>query len=189
MFYGLSSTDLVEKQNWVNLPVMLRYDHVWDKRIKPFAYVGAGVNYLLSSSSNVFLTDDSPFNITESPSLKFTARRNSLNFSAILGGGLKYKYGLNYVFGDVRYYMGLTNVFDYKAAYLDYSISEPNNNTSDELLDSGTASFRFASLDNFFRMNHLMVTIGYIHPLYKPRVVKRPRTRSVLKMIRKQSDE
>ena len=179
LFENTSSTDLLDRQNWINIPLSVKYTGKVGK-LYPYAYLGFSVNLLLADRASIVLTDEAPFNLTESPVIKYSPRRTALNRSLLLGVGSRYKVDLNYLFVDIRYSMGLTNLFDYQGAYLAYDGGEY---VSDAILESGNPVFRFATIDNFFRLNNLYLTVGYTHPLYKPRKLKRARTKAILKDI------
>ena len=85
---------------------------------------------------------------------------------------MKYKVKLDFVFVDLRYSFGLSNVVN------------PKTSDIDPLL--GDAAFLYGHRDDYFRMDNLAITIGYVHPLYKPRKLKNARTKSVLNDIKKQ---
>jgi hypothetical protein len=64
-----------------------------------------------------------------------------------------------------------------------------NDKTSAEFQDAGEIAFRWGLVDNFFRMDNLSISAGYVYPLYKPRKLKKARTKSVFRSIKKQSNE
>jgi hypothetical protein len=43
-------------------------------------------------------------------------------------------------------------------------------------------------VDDDFRLDNVSISVGYIHPLYKPRKLKKARTRSVFRFIKKQGN-
>lgn len=186
--------EISDRQNWVILPVSLKYSDV-NGQYRPYGYAGISLDLLFSDKAQVITTNAEDLNGTvigtnaESPSLDFTYRRNKLNRSLFLGGGVKVKVNLDYVFVDLRYSIGLTNLVKQDAQYLDYAkYGEANNNTSSNLQDSGDASFRYWYVDDYFRFNNLAISVGYIHPLYKPRKLKKARTKSLFKNIKKSTD-
>ena len=71
----------------------------------------------------------------------------------------------------------MKNVYDYKGAVHD------NTLTGNALVSSGESVFRYGNSDDFFKLNHLYFTIGYMHQLYNPRKLKTARTGSVLRNI------
>jgi hypothetical protein len=43
-------------------------------------------------------------------------------------------------------------------------------------------------VDDDFRIDNLAISVGYVHPLYKPRKLKKARTKSVLRKIQKNEE-
>ena len=121
--------------------------------------------------------------------MNYEFKRRNWNRTVIVGGGFRYKWGLHYLFADVRYSLGLSNLVDYSGAVYDYSYSGSNgeyiDNTGDPLVSSGTPVWRQSNADDFFRMDNLIISFGYQHQLYKPRELKKARTRSVFKKLGK----
>lgn len=114
---------------------------------------------------------------SESPIVKYDYKRKTWNWSLVAGGGLRYKWDLHYVFADVRYSLGMKNVMNYRGVVNDYT------KEGAQLVASSEPTWRYASSDDFFKLNHLYFTIGYMHQLYNPRKLKQARTGSVLRNI------
>lgn len=186
LFENTSRTELIDRQNWGNIPISIKYTH-YQGALSPYAYIGYAVNILFSDKASLTLTDEQPLNITESPVLNYSPRRNVFNRSLLTGIGIQYKFSLDYIFVDIQYAWGQTNLFNYEEAYFDYDKHAGPDYVSESLLASGEPAFRFASVDNFFRLNNLCFSVGYIHPLYKPRKLRKARTKSILRSIRKQA--
>lgn len=172
------SKDIVEftdRQNWVTVPVLIRYSDITG-RIRPYGFAGYSVNFLFSDHGNISVVNrdqkegETALNAEdgESPSLVLTDKRELFNRSVVLGGGVKFKQKLNYLFVEMRYAIGLTNVVNGANRY-----------------DEQTT--RWPYVDDDFRMDNLAISVGYIHPFYKPRKLKKARTRSVLRKIKKGS--
>jgi hypothetical protein len=120
----------------------------------------------------------------ESPQLSLLYKRNRTNQSVFVGGGLKVKIGLDYLFFDVRYSMGLKNVVSEKNLYADYSDSSNEYMYSVNHITSMDPSTRYMHVDDFFRLDNLSFSIGFLRPLYKPRELKKARTKSVMKNLK-----
>ncbi len=185
--------EVLDKQNWIRLPVAIKFsDHIG--RYRPYGYLGLSFDFLRSDKAivttvnNDLKSDGSPVSQppAESPLQDWTSRRYKTNQSFFFGGGMKFKVGLNYFFADARYSIGMRNLVNPEGAIYDYSIGDK---TSDAFLDTGNDSFQRAHVDDIFRMNNLIVSFGYIHPLYKPRELKRAKTKSILRRIKKQDDK
>lgn len=176
-----AETTLQDRLGWFNVPVTMNYNFNTG-RIVPYVYAGPSVNYLFSSKANPSRNDkpsagSETVTPSESPIIDYRYKRKSWNWSVVVGGGVRYKLGLHYLLADVRYTMGMKNVYDYRGVVNDYS------RTGNALVSSGEPAFRYANSDDFFKLNHLYFTIGYMHQLYNPRKLKTARTGSVLRNI------
>ncbi len=186
--------EVVDRQNWLRLPISIKFSDDIGK-YRPYGYVGFSFDYLLSDIGTITtINNDSlhsdtgpPLNsqLLQSPKQNFTPRRNRFNNSFFIGGGLKYKLGLNYAFVDVRYSMGMRNIVSTQNFFYTYSKGDM---TSDSFLETGTSTFDRGHVDDFFRMNNVIISVGYIHPLYKPRELKHGKSKSILKRIKKKDD-
>lgn len=166
--------NLTSRQTTFSIPLTIKYTYL-KGRFKPFVYGGLAINFLVSDKAGILIVnrDTSPAGDSdpiiqerESPSLNLIPNRTKLAQAYVIGGGLRYKYGLNYFFGDIRWVGGLRNHVD------------PNNRFN------GTMG-QFPYTDDDFRLNNLSVNIGFIYPLYKPRKIKRVKTVRLLKEINK----
>lgn len=179
--------DILVRQNWLSLPVTLVYGDFKGK-YRPYGYLGYSFHYLLAEVSTITLKNDRPGKTeTErdnttvtSTNLKSQFSRNRLNQSIIVGGGLKWKIGLDFVFIDLRYQFGLRNITSLDDLYVDNS-TQPGSNKN---IGSQEISTRWASVPDIMRLDNLSVSIGFLRPLYKPRELKRARTKSVMKIMR-----
>jgi hypothetical protein len=177
--FGLDRESLYDKQSWVRFPLLLKFTDAKGK-YRPFGYIGYAFDILLADKATLTYNDRTFTDgriipdERESPVLQFTPKRNKFNRAIILGGGLKYKLGLNYAFFDVRYSMGMTNIV------------KVNRTIEDQAEDP---AFTWGHIDNLVRMNNLSISVGYIYPLYKPRKLKKARSRSVLQRIKNESNE
>jgi hypothetical protein len=48
---------------------------------------------------------------------------------------------------------------------------------------------RYGLVDDYFRLDNLALSVGYVHPLYKPRKLKKARTKGLLRFIKRTDDE
>jgi hypothetical protein len=149
-------------------------------KFRPYAYAGYSLNFLLRDKGvlNVFNRDtrDQETGVlssadNETPNLNLTDHRMRLNASFLLGGGIKYKYKLNYFFVDVRYSLGVKNIANTKNRYNSYSDGLP-----------------YPYVDDDFRLDNVAVSLGYVHPFYKPRKLKKAKTKSVLRGFKRQGN-
>jgi hypothetical protein len=190
-YFNRDSKSLIDRQSWLSLPVTLLYTDDYGK-FRPYGYAGYAIHYLLADKANITITNDRPSGTSsdaqerektpeESPALDLLYMRNRLNQSVIVGGGLKIKIGLDYLFVDLRYSIGLKNVVSEKNAYADYSEADL---TSVNFIRSMDTSTRYMHVDDYFRLDNLAFSVGFLRPLYKPRELKRARTRSVMKQMK-----
>ncbi|MBX2966678.1 MAG: hypothetical protein KF845_11060 [Cyclobacteriaceae bacterium] len=162
----------IGNQWWMVMPVSIRFSDTKGK-YRPYGYGGFAVQWLVSETGRVtnIKTDEidggtPQSNTRESPTLRLTSFRNKINQSFFVGGGVRIKTGLDYVFADLRYSFGLTNVVVPTSTY-----------------GGQTPAIEFGHVDDYFRIDNLALSVGYVHPIYNPRKLKRARTKSVLKLI------
>lgn len=160
-----------DKQNWLSLPVGIRYTFRIREDIRPFIFGGYAVNFLFSDRGQIQLSKrdagEGARNASSSD-FAFNKYRQKINTSFFVGAGAKYKVGIDFLFAEVRYNFGLTNVVVPTTTY------------------DGIAQ-EYGHVDDYFRLDNFSISVGYVRPLYKPRKVKRVRTKSVLKGIKKQA--
>jgi len=162
------------------VPLTIRYTHGVGK-VRPYGYAGYSANFLLRDKGiiNVYNRDTRPSTSedaseelasaeAETPNLNLNDHRQRLNGSFLLGGGVKYKYKLDFFFVDVRYSFGIKNITNSENRFNNYSEGLP-----------------YPYVDDDFRMDNFAVSVGYIRPFYKPRKLKKARTKSVFRFINK----
>jgi len=172
--------EFLDRQTWAVVPLTIRYTHGVGK-VRPYGYAGYSANFLLRDKGiiNVYNRDTRPSTSedaseelasaeAETPNLNLNDHRQRLNGSFLLGGGVKYKYKLDFFFVDVRYSFGIKNITNSENRFSNYSEGLP-----------------YPYVDDDFRMDNFAVSIGYIRPFYKPRKLKKARTKSVFRFINK----
>ena len=182
---------IIDRQSWVNAPFYVCYsDNVGTYR--PYAYAGFSVSRLFNDRASIAIenvkssasTDESIQEATipaESPDMDFTDRRNEFNQSLIFGGGVKYKVGLDFVFAELRYGAGLKNIVNTETR-----LADPRHDpVSAEMVESLRPATQYRHTDDYLRLDNISITIGFLRPLYKPREVKRARTKGVLRKMRR----
>jgi hypothetical protein len=178
-FDGMDGTEAVDRQNWFTVPLIAKYV-ASTGTLRPYGYLGYSFAYLLRDAATIKKSNGDPsgdgssqiiFTNDESPTLNYTNHRRALNRAFIVGGGVKYKFGLDYLFADVRISMGMNNV-----------ISRPQ---SEARFSDMAWVTQYGYVEDDFRINSILVSVGFIHPLYKPRKLKKARTKSVMKSIDK----
>lgn len=174
-----------ERQSWLDLPVSFMY-HDNKGKYRPYGYAGYSFGYLFRDIANVTIeainTAESAKDEKESPDLNMITKRNRVNQSLIIGGGVKYKFGLQFLFVDVRYAFGMKNIVNQTNLYADNSLDP----TTPEYVNSASALFGYGHIDDYFRIDNLSFSVGFLQPFYKPRELKKARTRSVMKKIQSQ---
>jgi hypothetical protein len=170
--------EFLDRQTWAVVPLSIKFSDDQGK-IRPYAYAGYSFNVLLRDKGiltvmnrDSLATDGGNESLSssenETPNLNLGDHRRRLNGSFIFGGGLKYKYKLNYLFVDVRYSLGTKNLTNSANRFSNYSEGLP-----------------YPYVDDDFRMDNLAISVGYIHPLYKPRKLKKAKTKSVFRFIKR----
>jgi hypothetical protein len=182
---GKDIVDFIDKQTWIGLPLSVNLSQGSGK-IRRYTYLGYSFNFLVMNRADVGIRNrdsqasvepstpgDDPENKLNSfdkavSNINLSGNRKATNSSFFLGVGLKYKYKLDYFYFDARYSFGLRNLTDI-------------NNRFNSRRDGLPVPY----VDDDFRLDNLALSVGYIHPLYKPRKLKKARTRSVLRKIEK----
>ena len=180
---GDDALDITENQYWIDAPFYLKYQKSVGQ-IRPFAYVGYGLNFLIGYNVSLSGKDNSPSQgnsqiPVDGQNEKLLPKRVFLNRSVVTGGGFKYKFGKDFLYVDVRYMAGLTNlVRSNKNAY------DPND---ESFLDNDLTKYRWVS--DFFRMDNVSISVGYIRPIYDPRKIRTNRVVNFLNriLVRKKS--
>lgn len=172
-----------DRQSWVNFPICVMY-HDETGKYRPYGYAGFSFSYLLRDVASIAIENIQSAEVGKDekvgPDLNFINQRNRWNQSVVLGGGVKMKFGLEFLFVDVRYSIGLKNIVNPVNLYTNNSLSP----TSPAYINSGQAAFSYAHVDDYFRLDNLSISFGYLQPLYKPRELKKARTRAVSNRIK-----
>lgn len=196
-YFHLDRKTFVDRQTWFNVPFYVCYSDNIGK-YRPYGFVGYSVSRLLADKGSIMLEkideirepangegeqprmmETETFEVS-SPDFNFFERRNPLNHAVIFGGGIKYKVGLDFVFAELRYSAGLKNMVNVDQGYGNHTFDR----TSGEWVLSSTPASAFMHVDDLFRLDNLAITFGFLRPLYKPRELKRVRTKSVLRKMK-----
>lgn len=174
----------IDRQSWVSIPLYVSYaDNIG--KYRPYGYAGYSLSWLLNDRGSITLKnvngagDETDIFEVQSPDLDFLDKRNKLNQSLIFGGGVKYKVGLDFIFAELRYSAGLKNIV--KNLYGNYAY-DPK---SAEWIKTFDPTAEYAHVDDYFRLDNFSITFGFLRPLYKPRELKRARTKGVLRKMKK----
>jgi hypothetical protein len=175
-----------DRQSWLNIPVYVSYADNMGK-YRPYVYAGYSFSRLFGDKASITLQkvqgqgEESETFTVESPDFDFKMRRNELNQSMIFGGGVKYKIGLDFVFAELRYSAGLRNIVKPGNLYGNYAYDQ----ISGDWVVSSSSTAEYAHVDDFLRLDNLSITFGFLRPLYKPRELRRARTKSVLRKMKR----
>lgn len=176
----------VDRQSWVSVPLYVCYtDNIGTYR--PYAFVGYSLSRLFSDRASIQLKrvtgqgEEQESFEPPTPDFDFIERRNEFNQSLIFGGGVKYKIRLDYVFAELRYSAGMKNIVNADRRLANYAFDA----TSGEWIQTFDPSAQYAHTDDYLRLDNLSITIGFLRPLYKPRELKRARTKGVLRKMKR----
>lgn len=173
VYFDADEQVIVEKQNWFDIPMYLKYSDD-SGRIRPFGYAGFAINLLLSARGPdwEFTNNNSDgagsSRIASGTTEVLTSKRNFINRSLVFGGGAKYKIGKDFIYADVRYMAGLSNLTNLE-----------NNFYTDGNFDQSIA--KYAYVNDLFRLDNFSLSFGYIHPIYNPRKKSKPRLSNLFK--------
>ncbi|HRI80551.1 MAG TPA: porin family protein [Cyclobacteriaceae bacterium] len=189
---GVSGGDkqsVLASQNWIDIPLYLKYSYFLNSNIRLFGYGGIAINYLMSAKNEFIYTDNKPSGsqvVATGPSESVIYQRNQFNRSWIIGGGVKYKWGKDFLYADLRYMGGLSNMAAEDQLYYTQPSTIDKNQIGDPAayLSSNVTKYRYVS--DLFRMDNLSLSFGFIHPIYDPRKVKRAKTKSVSRQIERE---
>lgn len=149
----------IHKQTWLDIPLYIKYqDDQGD--IRPYGFAGMAFNTLLQYRADVQVTlrtDGGSEVPVSGPDISLKSKQNLFSTSFVIGGGVKYKWGKDFLFAEARYMGGLTRLANTNELYYGEGGTLADNIT------------RYAWIGEEYAMNSLMITVGYIKPLYDPR--------------------
>jgi hypothetical protein len=158
--FGYEYLSFNEEQNRIELPLLLMYN-IGNKRLRPFFQGGFSTDILFHASSQVLRedhsVDDEIRKQVTGPVVNIRSQRKLFSYSAIMGCGIKYRRGKNIFIVDARYNIGLVNMAKPSMRY-----------TQSELL------YKYGYIDNDFRLNSYMFSIGYVMPIYHTKKLNQP---------------
>lgn len=161
--FGADDISIVERISGFDFPIYIKYQKD-SGRLRPFGYAGFAFNLLLSSSATIVSNDrflDGRTTPSQGPDVDMLYSRNTLNRSLVLGGGVKYKVGKNFVYADLRYMLGLNNMV----------IPDRNFYRPDGQLAESVTTYGYVT--EFFRLDNLSLSFGFVMPIYDPRRLKK----------------
>lgn len=157
---GFAKVQFIEKQTLLELPLMLHFNfNKNQKKFRPYINAGGTFSYLVGDRAEVTRKDDRDGTQLDvpGPEIKIASLRHRLMYNASIGAGFKLKNVISngYIIVDLRYNIGLRNI-----------VKPENRGTNEDLV------YNYLYLDNDFRMNSFVFSIGYALPKYKPKIKK-----------------
>lgn len=182
-FFEEDRKTIRDKQTWLSVPLVVMYRKDQGK-YRPYGYAGYSFGYLMRDIMNITIENIRTAEVgqdeKQSPDLNFISKRNRFNQSVVVGGGVKLKVGLDFLFADLRYSFGMKNIVN-PANLLTDNTLQP---TTRGFVESGQPAFAYAHVDDFFRLDNLSLSVGFLRPLYKPRELKKSRSASLSRKIK-----
>jgi hypothetical protein len=174
--YGRDYLASTERQLWFDVPLYLRYGHHLGK-IRPYGYAGYAANFLVFDRLQLDFTNYTQGTAEETEvqgaNLGVMYKRYIVSGSLVFGGGVKYKWGKNFLLFDLRYMAGLNNIVN----------TQTNHYDSKETFALDPGLPRYSNIGDTYRVNNLSMTIGFVRPLYDPRRLTKVKTKGVSKEI------
>lgn len=158
-----------ESQSWLQVPLLAKYYFQReDKRSKtvknkfqPFVVGGISLDFLAKSSAIVSRQDILPNGNTREQAPEtfgdLAQQRKRLNYSAVLGGGVKFKNFFHTgwdMYLEGRYNYGIPNL-----------VKTGSRGANQNLV------YDFGYIDNDFHLNSIVISLGFLMPNYNPKPV------------------
>jgi hypothetical protein len=168
MHWDFYSTNMDISHTKVEIPILLKYNFLLDK-VNPFIQAGVSPSYMFNSSiqniEGAYLApgdngDLEEFPVQPRPEISTAKLTNALNYSAVIGGGINYKIGLNYISFEVRYSMEMLNV------------TKENDRWREDFTEARDLKFPMGHVGDDYKLSNLSFFVGFVKPLYKPRKIK-----------------
>lgn len=178
--FGFYTTNLDIVHREIELPIILKY-HFYIWKLNPYCLGGLSPSFLLHSSmSSIVRTyrDPNGKEFVANPQIQdfeTSGMKKRFNYSLLLGAGINYKIGLNYVTLEARYSVGMRNVTDMDNRYNISSQREipGEDDPIQNVFPGGRESkFPLGYIDDDFKINTLSILVGFVYPLYKPRKIE-----------------
>lgn len=151
---NIGTTKYDERQTIISIPLTATYDFILGKW-SPYLRAGLNMDYMLSAFADFELTTDNLTLNEKENDVEILVDRNNYNFSAVVGGGVKYNIRRGYIMADLRYHLGFLN-----------NVNE-NTRNSQSLKED-----RFGYKDDNFTLNNLFISAGFVFPIYRTKKSK-----------------
>jgi hypothetical protein len=148
---SLGSVQLIHGFTGIQVPINAQYTF-FDKKYDPYISLGVTPAYIIQSkiTATRFITGFGP--VTERT---FDSKEliNAFTFSAQVSGGVRYKVKRGFLYGEVRYTMGLTTLTKTEEVY----------SAIPELV------FAYGYPANINKLNSISLSVGYMRNQYNPK--------------------
>lgn len=145
---------VTETQNWIELPLMARYNIPLKDNLQLYGNLGGTIGMLLTSNAELLRPRDELRQV-EGPRENLLELRNKINYGATGGGGIKLKLPMSYLMLDVRY---------------NYSFAKLINPSGRDFSATNSRLYtKYGHVDDDFRINSIMVSVVYQRLIYKPK--------------------
>lgn len=149
--FEISEINMRESLTLLSTPVSITYNFIQNSD-KPYVRIGGGLNYLISSKITPSRTNiQGESGDVTGADIDVIDHRPALNYFALIGGGYKMKVGSGELLIDARLNMGLSDMMDDNARYV-----------------NRTLWHRYYFIEDDFLLANLALTVGYKISLFKP---------------------
>ncbi len=141
-----------ESQTLLSFPITGTYGFKF-KNLDPYLRLGFSIDYRTKATASIERSFEGGAVIREDltgPELDIIDDRSKINFSAVIGGGIKYKTKRGYFMLDLRYNLGFLN-----------NVNKDNRYANDEKI------WYYNYVDDDFTLNNLYISLGYVYSFYK----------------------
>ena len=168
--WGFYNTNMDLTRTEIEIPLLLKYNFFMGK-VNPFISGGISPSYMFGSSiqniegSYLLYVDDiggeiEEFPVQPRPEIAASDLNARFNFTTILGAGINYKIGLNYIVFETRFSLGMLNTV------------KPDDRWRLDNAEIRDLKFPTGHVYDDFKLNNLSFFVGFVKPLYKPRKIK-----------------
>lgn len=178
-YFGFYTTNMKIIHRELEFPIMLKYNF-HNGKVNPFCFAGVSPSFIAKSLVNNIKGEswdeiDGKLIVQLPSEVKNTTRmKNRFNYNVLLGGGINYKIGLNYLVLEARYSIGMLNVTDEENRfYLGLQkVTDDEGKIVKKFSEGRELKFPVGHIDDDFKLNNLSFLVGFVRPLYRPRKIK-----------------
>ena len=151
-FFDGDNSEQTIRLAWLDVPLYIKYQD-YTGQWRPYGYIGYAFHFKLAARADYTLNDngEAGTKTTTLTNVSISDQQVFLNTSFVFGGGLKFKVGKNYILGDLRFQLGMSNVTD-----------------DDKILLLPPAPAT-TIVSDCYRVNSVTFSLGYVIPVYNPR--------------------